>query len=89
MGKRLINNTYYDSLHAEVDAIKKLPINKNKKKNKINIFVFRISRSKKHNLVMSRCCNNCINSLYKISEEKNYRIKNIYYTNDNGEIEKY
>ena len=49
VSKRLTSDNFYSSLHAEVDAIQKLPINKSKKKIKINVFVFRISRSKNHN----------------------------------------
>lgn len=89
VSRRLTSDNFYDSLHAEVDAIQKLPINKSKKKIKINVFVYRISRSKNHNLVMAKCCDNCYKTLYKVANEKNYRIKNIYYTNDNGQIDKY
>jgi len=37
----------------------------------------------------ARCCDNCYNGLHRVSKQKNYKIKNIYYTNDDGLIEKY
>lgn len=89
VSKRLNKNNYYDSLHAEIDAIQKLPINKKNKMIKINVFVFRISRSKKRNLMLAKCCDACYNGLYKIAKQKNYKIKNIYFTNEDGCVEKY
>jgi len=87
--KQLINNNTYGNLHAEIDAIQKLPINRKNKMIKINVFVFRISRGKKKNLMNARCCDNCYNGLHRISKQKNYKIKNIYYTNNDGLIETY
>jgi len=89
ISKRLNKDNFYDSLHAEMDAIQKLPINRKKKMIKINVLVFRISRGKKRNLMNARCCDNCYNGLHRVSKQKNYKIKNIYYTNDDGLIEKY
>ena len=89
VSKRLNNQNYYDSLHAEINALEKLPINRKNKMIKINVFVFRISRSKKKNLMLAKPCKNCYKSLYSISKQKNYKIKNIYFTNNQGIIEKY
>ena len=60
-------------MYAEVDY-EKLPINKNKK-NKINVFVYRISKSKNHNLLIAGCCDIFYKTLYKVANEKKYRIK--------------
>ena len=80
------NGHFYDSLHAEVDAMQKLKINTNTNKlKKINLFVFRINNSKEFR--NSRCCNNCINSIYKIATKKKYKINKILYTDDNSIIE--
>ena len=89
VSKRLNKDNYYDSLHAEMDAMNKLLINKKNKMIKINIFVFRISRSKKRNLMLAKCCDNCYKGLYSIAKQKNYKIKNIFFTNNEGVIEKY
>lgn len=69
--------------------MEKLPINKKNKMIKINVFVFRISRSKKKNLMLAKCCNNCYKSIYEIAKKKNYKVKNIYFTNNDGVVEKY
>tara|TARA_B100001094_G_scaffold167642_1_gene162177 strand:- start:2632 stop:2940 length:309 start_codon:yes stop_codon:yes gene_type:complete len=87
--KKLINENTYGNLHAEMDAMNKLPINKKNKMIKINVFVFRISRSKKKNLMLARCCDNCYKGIYSIAKQKNYKIKNIFFTNENGCVEKY
>jgi len=80
------NGHFYDSLHAEVDAMQKLKINTNKNKlKKINLFVFRINNFMEFR--NARCCNNCINSIYKIAKKKKYKINKIHYTDDNSIIE--
>jgi len=89
VSKRLNKDNYYDSLHAEMDAMNKLPINKKNKMIKINVFVFRISRSKKRNLMLAKCCDNCYKGIYSIAKQKNYKIKNIFFTNNEGVVEKY
>lgn len=89
VSKRLNKNNYYESLHAEIDSMNKLSINKKNKMIKINVFVFRISRSKKQNLMLAKPCQACYKGLYLIAKQKNYKIKNIYFTNNDGNIEKY
>ena len=50
----------YKTIHAEVDAIKKLRYSKTKKK--IDILVFRTNLKGKE-LMMAKPCQNCINSI--------------------------
>ncbi len=85
-----INNsacsTCSDSLHAEVDCVRRL--RKAKKKQVINICVFR-TNNKGDSLMMAKPCENCINSINTILRQKNYRLKKLLYTNEKGEVEKY
>lgn len=74
-------------VHAEHDAINKLkPLERNKKLEPINLLVIRFSKNNK--LQNSKPCANCIQTMKILPEKKGYRIKNIYYSNDNGEIVK-
>ena len=76
------NGLFYDSLHAEVDAMQKLKPNNSKGKiKKINLFVFRINNLMEFR--NAKCCNNCIKNIYKIAKQKKYKINNIYNTDDN------
>lgn len=71
--------------HAEHDAINKLkPLNKRKRLQNINMLVIRISKTNK--LQNSKPCAICIQIMKNLPEKKGYRIRNIYYSNDNGEI---
>ena len=67
------------SIHAEMCAMNKLRIKKDNKK--INILVIRITHDGE--LRQSRPCKHCIMSL---SQYRNVRIKNIYYSDQNGDI---
>lgn len=72
-------------IHAEHDAINKLkPLEKKKKFEPINLLVIRFSKNNK--LQNSKPCANCIQTMKILPQKKGYRIKNIYYSNDNGEI---
>lgn len=74
-------------VHAEHDAINKLkPLARNKKLEPINLLVVRFSKNNK--LQNSKPCANCIQTMKTLPEKKGYRIKNIYYSNDNGVIVK-
>ena len=74
-------------IHAEHDAINKLkPLKRNKKFEPINILVIRFSKNNK--LQNSKPCANCIQTMKILPERKGYRIKNIYYSNDSGNIVK-
>ena len=72
-------------IHAEHDAINKLkPLTRNKHLQNINILVIRLSKNNR--LQSSKPCANCINKMKILPEKKGYRIKNIYYSDNNGEI---
>jgi ribosomal protein L28 len=76
-----INN----GVHAEHDAINKLkPLERNKRLQNINILVIRFSKNNK--LQNSKPCANCIKTMKTLPEKKGYKIKNVYYSNDNGVI---
>ena len=72
-------------IHAEHDAIRKLiPLRRNKKLVNINILVIRLSG--KNKLQSSKPCINCINMMKILPIKLGYKIQNIYYSNENGEI---
>jgi cytidine deaminase len=74
-------------IHAEHDAINKLkPLNRNKHLKNINLLVIRFSKNNK--IQNSKPCANCIKTMKTLPEKKGYRIKNIYYSNENGDIVK-
>lgn len=74
-------------IHAEHDAINKLkPLNRKKRLESINLLVIRFSKNNK--LQNSKPCANCIQTMKILPEKKGYKIRNIYYSNDNGEIVK-
>lgn len=80
-------NTYesYGSSHAEYNAIRNLTINKHKKIY-VDILVLRVTLSGKLN--MSKPCKHCIASFNIMPLKKGYIIKNVYYSNECGAIEK-
>ena len=74
-------------IHAEHDAINKLkPIKRKKYLQNVKLLVIRIS--KKNKLQSSKHCANCIKTMKSLPEKKGYKIKNIYYSNENGVIVK-
>jgi cytidine deaminase len=74
-------------IHAEHDAINRLkPIRRKKHLQNVNILVVRLSKNNK--LQNSKPCANCIENMKILPEKKGYRIRNIYYSNENGEIAK-
>lgn len=74
-------------IHAEHDAINKIkPIYECKKLQNINLLVIRLSKQKK--LQSSKPCINCIYKMKSLPERKGYKIKNIYYSNESGDIVK-
>lgn len=74
-------------IHAEHDAINKLkPLKRKKHLQNVNMLVVRISKNNK--LQNSKPCANCIETMKTLPEKKGYRIRNIYYSNENGEIVK-
>jgi cytidine deaminase len=72
-------------IHAECDAILKLRPLKNKKKlQSINLLVIRLSS--KNKIQSSKPCNNCIETMKILPQKKGYKIENIYYSNEEGNI---
>ena len=72
-------------VHAERDAINKLkPLERKKHLQNINMLVIRFSKNNK--LQNSKPCANCIQTMKTLPQKKGYRIRNIYYSDDNGEI---
>lgn len=77
----------FPGTHAELDSINKLPNYKNKngkQVKQINIFVTRISKIAK--IQNSKPCNNCIKKMKFLSEQKGYKIKHVFYTDNNCNI---
>ena len=79
-------NKNHDTLHAEVDSIMNLPVNKKKKKIKVNMFVSR-TNPKGNRLMMAKCCDSCLKYIHTNLPKKGYKLNKIYYTNEEGEIE--
>jgi|694.fasta_scaffold137438_4 hypothetical protein len=75
------------SIHAEHDAILRLPClkNKNKKKKvKINLLVIRFLKT--YTLANSKPCLNCIQNMIEIPKKRGYKIEDIYYSENNNTI---
>ena len=79
-------NNNHDTIHAEVDCIMNLKINKKYKSKSVNLFVFR-TNPKGNVLLMDKPCTCCMNYIEKNLNKKNYKLNKIYYTNSNGLIE--
>lgn len=71
----------HGTIHAEVDALLKLP--QQSKPKKISLCVFTTNKEGSI-LRMSKCCENCEKSIRILSKKKNYIIKNIYYIDEDG-----
>lgn len=77
------------TVHAEYDAIAKLPpLDRRNTRNLYicNIFVTRLSKTNKRGI--SKPCHECIRNLSVLPELKGYRIKNVYYTDREENIVK-
>ena len=72
-----------DSLHAEVDCVNRLK--KMEKITNINLVVFRTNNCG-NNLFMSKPCENCLRTINFTLYKKNYKLKSIYYTNNDSTI---
>lgn len=84
LGINIINdNLKKPGIHAEQAALSKLVPLKNKNIKKINILVIKIS--KKNKLQSSKPCLKCID-IMKDLPKKGYYVKNIYYSDTNGNI---
>ena len=71
-------------IHAEHDALLKLIPNKKRRLQNINLLVIRLSG--KNKLQSSKPCNNCIQTMRKLSIKKGYKIQNVYYSDNNENI---
>jgi hypothetical protein len=72
-------------IHAEEDALSKLmPLKYKKRLEPINLLVIRLSS--KNKLQSSKPCSNCIKLMSIIPKKKGYKIDNIYYSDENGDI---
>ena len=72
-------------IHAEEDAISKLiPLKKKKRLEPINILVIRVSP--KNKIQSSKPCINCLKVMNILPEKKGYKIENVYYSNEDGNI---
>ena len=73
----------HGTIHAEVDALLKLPYQSKPKK----IYLCVFTTNKEGTILrMSKCCSNCEKSIEVICKKKNYIIKNIYYIDEFGEL---
>lgn len=73
------------TIHAEQDTINKLPcLPKKKSYMNVNILIIRISKTGK--LGISKPCDKCIRAMKMLPERKGYKIQNVYYTDNNGNI---
>ena len=74
------------SLHAEMDAIRRLPpITIKAKRKKLIMIIIRINRFGK--LLNSTPCFKCIQHLERLNNSSGYKIDRIYYSNQEGKIE--
>ena len=74
-------------IHAEHNALTKLkPLKIKKNLEPISILVIRVSKTNK--IQSSKPCNNCIKKMESIPDKKGYKIQNIYYSDNDGNIVK-
>tara|TARA_B110000444_G_scaffold42817_4_gene38727 strand:+ start:19648 stop:19902 length:255 start_codon:yes stop_codon:yes gene_type:complete len=72
-----------DCVHAEVDCVERLK--KSEKKTSINLIVFR-TNNKGDKLMMAKPCENCMRVIDFTLKKKNYKLKKIIYTNEDGDF---
>ncbi len=75
---RGINSNVNNTLHAEIAVL-----NKCRFRGKVSLVVLRLNSS--GNLDSSKPCYHCLKS---ISQHRNIRVKNVYYSNSDGTITK-
>ena len=80
----LPENSIHNSIHAEHDAINRLPPVKTKKIVNVNLMVIRASKTGV--LGMSKPCEHCIKMMLIKGLEKGYYISKIYYSDINGDL---
>ena len=77
------SNICYDCIHAEVDCVQRLK--KSQKKCPINLIVFR-TNNKGDKLMMAKPCENCLNTIDFTLKKKNYKLKKLIYSDENGNL---
>lgn len=79
------DNENISGVHAEFDALRKLPKLKPKRNMpRISLLVLRLSKTNK--LQSSKPCYKCVYMLNKIPQKMGYALKAIYYSDGNGNI---
>ena len=63
---------------------KLIPLKKRKRLEPINILVIRVSP--KNKIQSSKPCINCLKIMNTLPEKKGYKIENVYYSNEEGNI---
>jgi len=63
-------------------------LKKTHKPKNISIFVFR-TNNKGDKMMMAKPCQNCCNAIDFNLKKKNFKLKTIYYSDEQGEIKKY
>jgi len=82
-----LNIPYNRTIHAEADAIHRLPLIRGSKKlQPIHICVIKTTRTGK--LGNSKPCVHCIQQMINEAPKKGYKIEWIYYSKNDGSIEK-
>ena len=85
-GKLSANNGA--TIHAEHFAINKLKTrDKNKKLYKISLLVIKISNTGL--ISMSKPCKHCVENMQMLANKKGYYINNVFFSNNDREIEKW
>ena len=77
------SNENKDCVHAEVDCVERLK--KSEKMSPINLIVFRTNNNGSK-LMMAKPCENCLKTIDFTLKRKNYKLKKLCYTNENGTI---
>ena len=83
--RELYSGCCYGS-HAEMDAIRKLPTSKNKRKISIDLIVIRVAKNGL--LKNSAPCSKCLDHMQKLCLTTAYKIKYIYYSEADGTLVK-
>jgi cytidine deaminase len=80
------HNSETSTVHAEQNAISKLPKRNSKKLKRVNLLVVRTSKSGKLN--NSRPCLHCIRSMTRTTPKYGYKIHHVYFSTNDGSIQK-
>jgi deoxycytidylate deaminase len=83
LGRRIRNIP--KTVHAEIDACMKIRKSLKNKKEKVSLVVYRTNK-RGDCLLMAKPCFNCITNSKQILEYKGYKLCNIFYTNEEGNL---